>query len=141
MHVLSANAVVAVALHRVIGDKLMAEIVYQLTQAYTKLEIEVEDQQEIEEIGYSKIHERKKNYITIISLFYEFAAISGSFPQSLVFYLAKGVSLVNKKNIELIYQVVQKCGVRMRSHDPATLKDVIEVLKNMIEESKKNGLY
>lgn len=36
-----ANAVVAVGLHRVIGDKLMAEIVYQLTQAYTKLETEV----------------------------------------------------------------------------------------------------
>lgn len=33
----------------------------------------------------------------------------------------------------MIYQVIQKCGVRMRSHDPATLKEVIEILKKLIE--------
>lgn len=37
VHVLSANVVIAVALHRIYGDRLMAQIVYDLTKGYESL--------------------------------------------------------------------------------------------------------
>lgn len=38
MHVLSANVVISVALHRVYNDKFMAQLLYGLTQNFIKLE-------------------------------------------------------------------------------------------------------
>lgn len=40
VHVMSANIVVAVSLHRVYGDKLMAILLYELTQGFKKLQSE-----------------------------------------------------------------------------------------------------
>lgn len=37
VHVMSANIVIAVGLHRVYGDKLMAQILYELTQGFDNL--------------------------------------------------------------------------------------------------------
>lgn len=38
VHVMSANIVIAVSLHRVYGDKLMAQLLYELVQGFQKLE-------------------------------------------------------------------------------------------------------
>lgn len=53
------------------------------------------------------------------------------FVQTLVLHLTKNST--NKENIELIYNIVQKIGAKMRNNDPGALKEVIEILKKMIE--------
>lgn len=43
VHVMSANIVIAVGLHRAYGDKFMAQLLYQLTQMYLKVQEEEEN--------------------------------------------------------------------------------------------------
>lgn len=47
---------------------------------------------------------------------------------------------MNKSNIELIYIVIQKCGMHIRQKDPSTLKNVIALVKGGIETLKKQPL-
>lgn len=67
-----------------------------------------------------------KNYTTIISLLYNYGSISGEFIESLVQWLTKSL---NKYNIELLYVIIQKCGVKVRQNDPSILKNIISIVK------------
>lgn len=82
--------------------------------------------------------EKKKNYFSILCYLYEFSSISAEFIQTLVANLAANLTL---DNAEFIYIVIQKCGARMRAHDTGALKETIEVLREGIENSKKDGTY
>jgi hypothetical protein len=47
---------------------------------------------------------------------------------------------MDKSNVELIYIVIQKCGMHIRHRDPSTLKTVISLVKGAIETLKKQPL-
>lgn len=81
------------------------------------------------EFGYSKRYERLKNYATIVSLMYNYGSITGDFLESLVLHLTKPM---DKHSIELLYILVQKCGMKVRQNDPSTLKNIIAVIKESI---------
>jgi hypothetical protein len=71
-----------------------------------------------------------KNYATIVSLLYNYRSITGEFIESYVNWLT---SHLNKANIELIYILIQKSGIKIRQNDPTTLKNIIGNIKQAIE--------
>lgn len=119
----------AAALHYAFGNRLMAPVLHNLTKKYLELREQGEDEQEISEFGYSKRFERLKNYATIVSLLYNYGSITGDFLESLVVHLTRPM---DKHSIELLYIIVQKCGMKVRQNDPSTLKNIIAVIKESI---------
>jgi hypothetical protein len=89
--------VVAVGLHRAYGDRLMACILYDLTQGFLKLQQEKEDDMKNAEFGFSSVFEKKKNYVNLICYFYHFQALSAAFLSTLVAHLTENSS--NEQNV------------------------------------------
>lgn len=44
---------------------------------------------------------------------------------------------LNKSNIELIYILIQKSGAKIRQNDPSTLKNIMNTIKDAIEDYKR----
>jgi Sec-independent protein translocase protein TatA len=44
---------------------------------------------------------------------------------------------LNKSNIELIYTLIQKSGIKIRQNDPSVLKNIINTVKEAIEQYRK----
>ncbi len=74
-----------------------------------------------------------KNYAIIISFLYSYQSITGDFLESFVGWLVKSL---NRYNIELLYIIVQKCGIKIRQNDPSTLKNIIISIKDSIANYK-----
>ncbi len=68
---------------------------------------------------------------------YDFLSITGDFVSDFVRYLAK---LLTAHNVEFLYLIIQKIGIKIRQNDPGVLKDIIDILKTAIESSKTNSL-
>lgn len=62
-------------------------------------------------------------------MLYNYGSITGDFLESLVLHLTKPM---DKHSIELLYILVQKCGMKVRQNDPSTLKTIIAVIKESI---------
>jgi nucleolar MIF4G domain-containing protein 1 len=76
-----------------------------------------------------------KNYATIVSLLYNYGSISGDYIESFVQWLTQSL---DKNNIELLYIIIQKCGVKVRQNDPSILKNIISIIKDAIEGYKQS---
>jgi nucleolar MIF4G domain-containing protein 1 len=70
-----------------------------------------------------------KNYATIISLLYNYGSVTGDFLESFVGWLS---ARLDKNSIELLYIIIQKCGIRVRQNDPSALKSIISIIKESI---------
>ncbi len=73
----------------------MAPLIYELIEKFNQYENTLDDEKEVQEIGYSKIFERKKNVILIISYLYDFGSLTGDFIYSLVKHLAQSLNSHN----------------------------------------------
>lgn len=133
-HILATNVALLVALHYAVGNRLMAPVLYELTQKYLSVDNQEENQMEVQQLGYSKKFERLKNYATIVSLCYNYKSISGQYIESYVTWLTKSL---NKSNIELIYIIIQKSGIKIRQNDPSVLKNIINTIKTAIDTYKE----
>ena len=104
------------------GNRLMAPLAYELIKFFGQYENTPENYQEIEQIGYSKLFEKKKNLILIFSYLYHFGSLTGEFIHSLVKYLSQSL---NEHNVEFLYIIIQKIGSKIRQNDPGVLKNII----------------
>jgi hypothetical protein len=57
--------------------------------------------------------------------------------ESLVSWLTKSL---NRYNIELLYIIIQKCGMKIRQNDPSALKSIIAVIKESISSYRREHI-
>jgi len=71
------------------GNRLMAPLIHELVKKFDEYEQTEENEEEVQEIGYSKLFEKKKNIVIILSYLYDYRSLTGDFVYSFVKHLAQ----------------------------------------------------
>jgi hypothetical protein len=128
INILATQTALVCALHHLHGNHLFKLIVEQVVKSYLAPLGDCDPEERLEQ---------RKNAVNVMAYMYLFGSITVFFVKELVEEL---VSDVDGWKAELLFQLIGAVGSHIRSDDPKTLKDIIDVVKAKIEQARSTTL-